>query len=203
MEDSERQELTRLTLAPYIQKATALIGCERRVGGNQFRHAMATLAILLDYHYTDAVLLKASLLHDLLEEVPDTDRAEIRGLDEDGDAVLALVDEVTRVEGEPKPEYLRRLRDHGSWRAKVLKVADRLSNLTDLNTSVFADAFVQRYLDETVEFVFPVATEVNDDMAVEARDLVERRLGFLSHAGHGGLPSSATNEPALADRIRA
>ena len=70
MRDSERRKLAKLVLAPYIQKATALIGKKRRVGGNQFRHAMATMAILVDYHYTGAVLLKAALIHDLFEDVP-------------------------------------------------------------------------------------------------------------------------------------
>ena len=40
-----------IILAPYILKATALIGVKRKVGGNQFRHAFATLGILIDYKY--------------------------------------------------------------------------------------------------------------------------------------------------------
>jgi len=63
------QTLSEMVLAPWIQKATALIGAPRRVGGNQFRHAMATFAILLDYKFLDPVLLKASIIHDLIEDI--------------------------------------------------------------------------------------------------------------------------------------
>jgi hypothetical protein len=110
VKDQERASLESLVLAAYIQKATALIGRRRRVGGNQFRHAMATFAILVDYHYTDAVLLKASVIHDLFEDIPSTDRDSIREIDADGPAVVDLVLEVTRHQDTPKPEYLARLR---------------------------------------------------------------------------------------------
>ena len=63
----------------------ALIGVSRKVGGNQFRHAFSTLGILLDYKYfNDSVLLKASLIHDLLEDVPETQVDEIRNTDFEG-----------------------------------------------------------------------------------------------------------------------
>lgn len=76
MKDIEKEELIQLIAAPYIQKATALIGVARKVGGNQFRHMMATFTILLDYHYTNHVLLKASLIHDLFEDVPEQSRGD-------------------------------------------------------------------------------------------------------------------------------
>ena len=68
MENFEKDILAGMVIAPYLQKATALRGVKRYVGGNQFRHAFATLAILIDYHYMDSVLLKASVIHDLIEE---------------------------------------------------------------------------------------------------------------------------------------
>lgn len=60
-------KLRSLVLAPYIVKATALIGNAGYVGGNQFRHAFATLGILLDYKYfSNPVLLKPDfLIHQL------------------------------------------------------------------------------------------------------------------------------------------
>ncbi len=72
------EKLKNLVLAPYIIKATALIGIKRGVGGNQFRHAMATMAILLDYKlFDDYVLLKATVIDDLFEDVPSTNEMEI------------------------------------------------------------------------------------------------------------------------------
>ncbi|PYV16573.1 MAG: hypothetical protein DMG07_07550 [Acidobacteria bacterium] len=174
MNNAEKDALENLVLAPYLQKATALIGKRRRVGGNQFRHAMATLAILIDYHVTDPIILKASVIHDLLEDVPATDPEEIARIDADGREVLRLVREVTRGR-ESKREYLERLREHGSKRAKTLKVADRLSNLTDLHLGVFGHDFMRRYVQETAEYVVPMAFEVNANMAIELQDLLEAR----------------------------
>jgi len=178
MKDSERIELENLVLAPYMQKASALIGRQRKVGGNQFRHAMATLSILIDYHFVDPVLLKAAVIHDLLEDVKESTPEEIRVIDEDGEEVLDLVREVTRGQ-EPKSVYLERLRKSGSQRAKILKVADRISNLTDLHTDTFNPDYIEKYLDETREFVLPIAIEVNENMAIELNDLLSRRSQAL------------------------
>jgi len=170
------EKLKNLVLAPYILKATALIGIERGVGGNQFRHAMATLAILLDYKlFDDYVLLKASVIHDLLEDVPETNEFEIRIIDGQADQVLELVKEVTRPKYMAKADYLKRILEQGSRRAKLLKCADRISNLTDLHRDTHTDQKITDYLDQTEKFVIPMAQEVNDDMFRELTDLVTRR----------------------------
>jgi (p)ppGpp synthase/HD superfamily hydrolase len=178
MRNEETRWLGNMTLAPYIQKATALVGHRRRVGGNQFRHAMATMAILIDYHQIDPVLLKASLIHDLIEDVPETDQRALRHIDEDGNDVVDLVLEVTDT-FPTKRDYLRHILEHGSRRAKLLKVADRISNITDLNHDVFSSDYIARMLDESLEFVYPIALQVNGDMAVEIKDLIEKRRALL------------------------
>jgi GTP pyrophosphokinase len=135
--DSLERTLGGITLAPYIVKGMALIGVRRRGGSNMFRHQMSTLAILLDYKIVDAVLLKAAVIHDLFEDahaMPGVTEAEITRIDADGPAVFALVMEVTirMVDGvrEPKSEYLLRVMQNASRRAALLKLADRISNLT-------------------------------------------------------------------------
>ena len=101
---TDLEALKKLVLAPYVIKATALIAVQRKVGGNQFRHSFSTLGILLDYKYfQDSVLLKASLLHDLLEDLPETEIDEIRWIDEDGPRVLNLVMEETKRKYESTP----------------------------------------------------------------------------------------------------
>jgi hypothetical protein len=179
MRDGEKEDLIRLTVAPYIQKATALIGVPRKVGGNQFRHMMATFAILLDYHYTGHVLLKASLIHDLFEDVPETNRDSIARVDHDGHKVVILVDEVTRRTDETKIAYLEKILKYGSQEAKILKVADRISNLTDLHLDVIIHNKMASYLDQSMEYIFPMAEEVNHLMAIEIKDLVDRRRMYL------------------------
>jgi len=88
--------LKRMHLAPYIQLATSLIGKPRRSGGNMFRHQLDTMAILIDYGYIDSVLLKASLIHDLLEDAPETNPDSILSIDDESIDVYKLVLEVTR-----------------------------------------------------------------------------------------------------------
>ncbi len=174
------ENIRSLVLAPYIVKATALIGIERYVGGNQFRHAFATLGILLDYKFfSNAVLLKAALVHDLFEDIPSTDKSILLHLDLDGEKVTQLVLEVTKDENETKANYLKRILDTGSNNAKTLKVADRISNITDLNQNIFSDIKISQYLDETEQYVIPMAKEVNKDMVRELTDLIQKRRKML------------------------
>jgi GTP pyrophosphokinase len=175
------QSLGRITMAPYIVKAMALIGVKRRGGSNMFRHQISTMGILLDYKIIDAVLLKAAVIHDLFEDagtMPGVTEAEIVRIDSDGPAVYALVMEVTiRTVGgirEPKSEYLFRIMHRGSANARVLKLADRISNLTALGF-VHDVEFVTRYLQETRDHILPYAEGINRDMFRELSDLVENR----------------------------
>lgn len=176
----ERISLAGVELTAYLQQATALSSRPRRSGGNQFRHAMATLAVLVDYRYTSPVLLKAAVLHDLLEEIPSTDAAGIEAIDVDGPAVLRLVLELTRQADESKVAYLARLLQRASAQAKILKVADRISNLTDLHRSLFSHDYIERYLDLTTRYVLPMAWDSDPRMAEEVAELIERRRASLS-----------------------
>jgi len=185
MEDLE-QQLVNITLAPYIVKAMALIGVKRRSGSNMFRHQISTMGILLDYKITDPVLLKAAVIHDLFEDasdMPGVTEEEIKTIDADGPAVYELVMEVTiRIADglkEPKSEYLLRIMTSGSDRAKVLKLADRISNIIALGF-VHDAAFVKRYLRETRDHILPHAESVNADMFRELSDLVKNRERMLS-----------------------
>lgn len=193
MHDFEHS-LRNLTLAPYIVKAMALIGVKRRGGSNMFRHQLSTMAILLDYKIVDPVLLKASVIHDLFEDapgMPGVTEAEIVWLDSDGPAVYALVQEVTirAMDGirESKAEYLLRIMRTGTERARVLKLADRISNLTALGF-VHDVAFVKRYIEETRACVLPYAEPVNPDMFLELSDLLENRRRLLPSSSGGVAP---------------
>ena len=176
------KQLAGITLAPYICKARALINVPRRSGGNMFRHQMMTLAVLLDYLVIDSVLLKTSIIHDVAEDahgMPGLSRDEITSIDAEGEQVYDLMMEVTRrVEEhgrkEPKSRYLRRIMESGSSRAKVLKLADRISNLVSLGY-VHDRAFVERILAETREYILPHAHAINVDMDRELRDLIASR----------------------------
>ncbi len=188
--NEDTKKLRNLVIAPWIIKATALIGIHRNVGGNQFRHGLATMAILLDYKlFGDYVLLKASVIHDLLEDIPETNEYDLRHIDADADKVVDLVKEVTRRKDQSKTDFLKMLLEQGSFNAKILKVADRISNLTDLHRDHYSREKMSQYLNQTEQFVLPMAVLVNDDMAIELNDLITKRrqqLNYLKYPGFIG-----------------
>ena len=176
------EEMLRLKgtyLAPYMQLATALIGKTREGGGNMFRHQLDTMATLIDYGYIDSVLLKASIVHDLIEDVPEFNRNLLQQVDFEGPAVYHLVMEVTRYPNETKGEFLTRILETGSREAKILKVADRISNMIALGFVVNTE-FISRYTEETMRYVIPIAEQVDKAMLSELQSLVESRRKYLS-----------------------
>jgi len=76
---------------------------------------------------------------------------------------------------ESKDEFLERILQNGSTSAKILKCADRISNLTDLHTDIFDKEFIKNYIEETKRWVFPMAEQVNKNMLHELKDIVQRR----------------------------
>jgi len=165
-------------LVPYIQVATYLIGKSREAGGNMFRHQLDTMAILIDYGYIDSVLLKASLVHDILEDIPEFNHNTLLCIDAEAHAVYNLVQEVTRRKGESKVDFLTRIKETGSHSAKVLKVADRISNMISLGFLNNLE-FVERYINETEQHVIPIAAEVSQYMIRELGDLIISRRRYL------------------------
>jgi len=178
MTTEQMQHISGMHLVPYIQVATHLIGKSREGGGNMFRHQIDTLGILIDYGYINSVLLKASLVHDVLEDIPDFNHNILLSIDAESHAVYNLVLEVTRRYGETKPDFLTRIYETGSFDAKILKVADRISNMISLGF-VNNLAFVDRYIKETEKYLFPIAAQVNNNMLIELTDLVNIKRKYL------------------------
>ena len=183
MDTAHMLQLKSIYIAPYIQIATNLIGKVRFAGGNMFRHQIDTLGILIDYGYIDSILLKASLVHDVIDDIPGFDEDVIRNADEDGPAVLELVKEVTKLEGQKKSDYLKNIIDHGSHRARILKCADRISNMISLGF-VTSPEFIERYCDETEYYILPLALEIDFNMYDEILRLVASRRTYLEESGY-------------------
>ncbi|MBN1616860.1 MAG: hypothetical protein JW875_06060 [Spirochaetales bacterium] len=182
MDTQDMLVLKGIYLAPYMQLATALIGKQRHAGGNMFRHQIDTMGILIDYGYIDSVLLKASVIHDVIEDIPDFNCNQILEIDSESGQVYDLVMEVTKQEGQLKSDYLKRIIEKGSHRAKVLKCADRISNMISLGF-VTDPEFIERYCEETEVYLFPIALEVNYDMYQELIHLVISRRQYLEDSG--------------------
>ena len=183
MDKKSMLQLNGMYLAPYMQLATELIGKARHAGGNMFRHQIDTLGILIDYGYIDSVLLKASVVHDTIEDIEGFDHNKIVNVDEDGEDVYRLVLEVTKHPGEEKKDFLRRIIEKGSQKAKVLKCADRISNMISLGF-VTDPKFIERYCDETEYFILPIAIEVDFNMYQELINLIITRRKYLEDSGY-------------------
>ena len=140
------------------------------------------MGILIDYGYIDSVLLKASVIHDVIEDVPEFNRNQILEIDSESGQVYDLVMEVTKQEGQLKSDYLKRIIEKGSHKAKVLKCADRISNMISLGF-VTDPAFIERYCEETELYIFPIALEVNFEMYQELIKLVISRRQYLEDSG--------------------
>ena len=178
MTTEEMLQLRETHLAPYMQLATALIGKTRSGGGNMFRHQLDTMAILIDYGYIDSVLLKAAIVHDVIEDIPDFNHNLLLSIDYESHSVYELVREVTRRNDETKAEFLTRIFENGSLNAKILKVADRISNMISLGF-VNDMEFVSRYTKETERYIFPIAERVNPFMVIELQSLAESRHKYV------------------------
>ncbi|MDR0526345.1 MAG: hypothetical protein LBG79_00790 [Spirochaetaceae bacterium] len=179
MTPDQMHVLKEMHLAPYMYLATALIGKSRVAGGNMFRHQLDTMTILLDYAYIDSILLKAAIIHDLIEDIPEYNRNVILSVDHESHKVYELVLEVSRRPDENKPEFLTRIKEHGSEKAKILKCADRISNMISLGF-VTDPGFIARYTEETAVYVLPIAEQIDMNMHFELECLVESRRKLLS-----------------------
>ncbi|MEI6901258.1 MAG: hypothetical protein WCL00_15390, partial [Bacteroidota bacterium] len=74
-----------------------------------------------------------------------------------------------------KNNFLERILLTGSKNAKILKSADRISNLTDLHADIFEKEYIKKYILETKKWVIPMAAQVNESMLFELNDLIKRR----------------------------
>jgi len=152
-----------------------------------FRHQLDTMSILIDYGYIDSVLLKASIIHDLIEDIPEYNHNVILAIDWEAPQVYDLVLEVTKRQNELKSVFLTRIREHGSQKAKLLKCADRISNMISLGF-VTDTEFVERYTNETANYIFPIAEQVDRNMLFELQCLVDSRRDYLKLAARRTAP---------------
>lgn len=169
-----------LNFWPYIELARHLAKKQRRGFGNMFRHQVETFGILLEFGYDHPVLLKAALIHDLFEDghkVGFTHFEEIITTDRDGQEVFDLVTELSiRVEKgveEPKSVFLKRIMESGTKQARLLKLADRLSNINTL-FATNDHVFIKRYISETREFIMPYAHKIDKRIASELDNNLNR-----------------------------
>ena len=142
----------------FLMAEQAHAGQTRDEGSPYIIHPVRVALTLATHGHTDAELLAAALLHDTLE---DTELPAATIASEFSPRVAALVQTVSRPPrsvADRDAIYHRQLIE-GPPEARVLKVADRLDNLSFLHLSN-RPGKAERYLHETEQEVLPIAHEI-------------------------------------------
>ncbi|WP_290058733.1 HD domain-containing protein [Amycolatopsis solani] len=128
-------------------------GQTRPAGEPYLEHLLEATRVLVEaIGSTDVDVLRAAVLHDVVEDTDGTlDEVRARF----GDRVATLVGWVTKPEGGARADYLARLRDAPDD-ALLVKLADRLSNVQRLDTHP-RPAKRGAYYEETVRTILPLA----------------------------------------------
>jgi GTP pyrophosphokinase len=157
-------------------------GQRRKSGAPYISHPCAVAEILArELQFTDPVLLAASLLHDVVEDIPSIHLHDIEA--RFGSVVAELVDGCTKLTRHHLDRSVLRDMTHSkiflsaSRRLGVLviKLADRLHNLRTLH--YLAHSKRQRIAQETVEVYAPIAARFN--IFPLKRELYHLALSFL------------------------
>ena len=131
----------------YDYAARAHAGQHRKGGAPYILHPAEVAAILQRAGVDEMAVLRASLLHDVVENAP---RRVADIASEFGPTVADLVGELTRPEATRHDrEVFRGYLDGLSGRARLIKLADRIENVRGLRAIHDDSEFVRRYLEET------------------------------------------------------
>ncbi len=135
-----------------------------------FEHPRRVALILIDeVRCIDPAMVKASLLHDVLEDSRIFTAEKLERYF--GAEVATIVKLVSKV---PKDGYVERLLAYADWRTLMVKACDRLDNLRSLDCTPLA--FQKKQIEETRTKYFAVLDRllrlVNEDHAAGAQYLV-------------------------------
>ncbi|MEW6582705.1 MAG: HD domain-containing protein [Actinomycetota bacterium] len=155
-----------IALRQALAFARARHGAQTRRGGTApyWVHLVRVGMELASWRVETPVLLKAALLHDVVEDTPTTIQEVAAGF---GDDVAGLVDWLTVMEPAPEGDlrrYYLRLATEAPSQARLLKIADRVDNLRSVQALVMRTgdahrAWAGRYLDRTHWQVLPLVGE--------------------------------------------
>lgn len=182
-------ETTDLQVAYWFSKNVHFQTRPRDNGERYFEHPRRAAANLLRHGHQETKLIVAALLHDVVEDTltPSSVIVSLFGA-ETWDRLFLLskkmpvldpaTGQVIELIEKSVPEYFSDIRTKGDRLTKLVKLADRLDNITDC--ACWPDDRKRRYIQETREFVLPIAQETDQAYAEEleaATDALEAGLG--------------------------
>lgn len=138
-------------------------------------HPIRILSILREFGYNEFEhedLMISVLLHDVIEDTP-TKLPEIEGLF--GKRVAEIVSELSHPEGLSKEEWLECFKFY-SKEAKIVKIADRIDNLLDMEECSFPEPRKSRYYEQS-KIILRTCGDANRDLAMKLYDMVKYRGG--------------------------
>jgi len=181
---SMASEIQMVSLVKCIDFAALKHKNQRRKDPEQtpyINHPIGVAKILTDYKVTDPVILQAALLHDTVEDT-NTSFEEIE--DQFGPKVCSIVREVTDDKTLPKDQRKRLQIERAlncSPEAKLVKLADKLYNLTDL-LRVPPSGWSERRIEEYFVWAYKVVNNLRGtNFELEAKlDEVFKKSGMVA-----------------------
>lgn len=136
------------------------------------------VARIIEHLKASPEVIAAALLHDVVEDTEATIE-EVETLF--GEEVALLVDELTTKKGkrENKADYLIEKMIHMSDAAIMIKLADRLHNVTYLEYDNVDQKFVKRYYNETRKILDGISERALSHEATLVKERIEIILDFL------------------------
>ena len=144
---------------------------QKRIGGDDYiSHPIAVREMIKNQGYGEDYQITA-LFHDLLE---DTNATEEDILQYGSEEILVAVKLLTKEKGYDMDEYMTRI--NGNHMAKMVKLADRVHNLSEAKYA--GEKFQRKYIKETEAYFLDLAkgTVFEEDLNIvldEVRSLVE------------------------------
>ena len=176
--DKNTSEVLYEDYSPIVIKASELAkkaheGQFRRGSGDEYIvHPDRIVKKLISHGLTDDKLISSAWLHDTFEDGTPEIRQEIES--EIPEEVVSIIDYLSKREGETKMDYLRRCFS-GPIEVKLIKVADRIDNLSDgLGTQ--DPEWLARYY-KSSKFIRDSVKDINSSLVDEYLELFERTYG--------------------------
>lgn len=169
-------ETTDLQAAYWFSKNVHYRTRPRDNGERYFEHPRRVAISLLNHGHQDTELIIAAFLHDVVEDTltPASVLVSLFGTDTWERLYLLskkvpvmdpATGQVIDLIEKSVPEYFEEIRTKGDRFTKLVKLADRLDNVTDCGC--WSDERKTRYVRETREFVLPIARETDAGYAEE------------------------------------
>jgi guanosine-3',5'-bis(diphosphate) 3'-pyrophosphohydrolase len=144
---------------PYIVHPLRITSILRAVGLSEFK---------------EEDLMIAALFHDLVEDT-ETNLEEIKS--QFSEKIASIVKELTKPKNGNKEKWLKSF-DTVSKEAKIIKMADRIDNLMDMNIDIWSIEKVKSYAEQG-KIVLDKCGNAHSELAIKLKNVIENVFNTL------------------------